>query len=407
MRLASLITPSDLPQQWAATVDAERVPGAVLLTGPDGAELLPLALALVAYLQCTNRQDGDGGARDSCGTCEACRQNAALGNPDVQYSFPVVGTGVTSGDAMTKWREEVLANPYLTHADWLQAQTNDNKQGNINRQEVMRILHHLSLARFTSGFKVVVVWGADYLMEESNRLLKAIEEPPADTLILLVTTRAERILPTISSRCRVLRLPLPPTDLLADALVARSGGTGQGGPPLSRADAADIAYNAGGHLGQAFAEAARRAEGGSAGPDLAGWLRSCFAGKGAPIVKAATQLAALTREQQKAFLQRALRFVRELGVARAGEPRPLQLNAAEAEVARKLAALADWPQLTALARELEDLLVAVERNANGKIAFAASSIRIHYILARPTEAPATGGGLRPVLAAPTAAPQAA
>ena len=399
MRLASLVTPSDIPQQWAATVDAERVPGAVLLTGPDGAELLPMALALVTYLQCSNRQSADTGARDSCGTCEACRQNATLANPDVQYTFPVVGKDVTSGDAMARWREEVLARPYLSHADWLQAQTNDNKQGNINRREVMRILHHLSLARFTSGFKVVVVWGADYLMEESNRLLKAIEEPPADTLILLVTTRAERILPTISSRCRVLRLPLPPTDLLADALVARAN--------VPRTEAADIAYNAGGHLGQAFAEAARRAEGGSVGPDLAGWLRSCFAGKGAPIVKAATQLAALTREQQKAFLQRALRFVRELGVARAGEPRPLQLNAQEANVARKLAALADWPQLTALARELEDLLVAVERNANGKIAFAASSIRIHYILARPTEAPATGGGLRPVLAAPTAAPTAA
>ena len=395
MRLASLVTPSDIPQQWATTVDAERVPGAVLLTGPDGAELLPMALALVAYLQCTDRRDGPDGRRDSCGRCEACRQAAQLANPDVQFSFPVVGSKETAGEHLARWREEVLANPYLTHADWLQAQTNDNKQGNINRQEVMRVLRHLSLARFTRGFKVVVVWGADYLLEESNRLLKAIEEPPTDTLILLVTTRAERILPTIASRCRVLRLPLPPTDLLADALVARAA--------VPRTEAAAIAYNAGGHLGQAFAEAARRASGGSAGPDLTGWLRGCFAGKGAPIVKTATQLAARTREQQKAFLQRALRFVRELGVARAGEPRPLQLNAREAEVARKLAALADWPQLTALARELEGLLVAVERNANGKIAFAASSIRIHYILARPTEAPATGGDILPLAAAAEAA----
>ena len=377
MRLASLITPSDIPQQWAATVDAERVPGAVLLQGPDGAELLPMALALVAYLQCTNRRDTDAGDRDSCGECDACRQGATLANPDVQFSFPVVGSKETAGDHMSQWRDEVLANPYLSHSEWLRAQTSDNKQGNINKAEVMRILHHLSLARFTKGFKVVVVWGADYLMEESNRLLKAIEEPPADTLILLVTSRAERILPTISSRCRVLRLPLPPNDLLAEALVAR-------GTPA--AEAASIAYTSGGHIGHAFLEAARRAEGGAVELDLAGWLRSCFAGKGAPIVQTATALAGLTREQQKAFLRRALRFVRELGVARAGEPRPLQLSPQEANVARKLAALADWPQLAALAQELEQLLVAVERNANGKIAFAAASIRIHRILAPPVAA---------------------
>ena len=376
MRLSSLITPSDIPQQWASTVDAARVPGAVLLAGPDGAELLPMALALVAYLQCADRRDTPSGGRDSCGACEACRQGAALANPDVQFSFPVVGSKETAGDHMAQWREEVLANPYLSHAEWLRSQTSDNKQGNIAKAEVMRILHHLSLARFTKGFKVVVVWGADYLAEESNRLLKAIEEPPADTLILLVTNRAERILPTIASRCRVLRLPLPPNDLLADALVAR------GTPPE---DATAIAYTSGGHIGHAFLEAARQAEGCAVELDLAGWLRSCFAGKGARIVKTSAELASLTREQQKAFLRRALRFVRELGVARAGEPRPLQLSPPEADVARKLAALADWPQLTALAQELERLLVAVERNANGKIAFAAASIRIHYILTRVPE----------------------
>ena len=137
--------------------------------------------------------------------------------------------------------------------------------------------------------------------------------------------------------------------LLADALVAR-------GTPADAAAA--IAYASGGDIGAAFLEAARQAEGGAKGPDLAAWLRNCYAGKGAAITQTAAQLATLTREQQKAFLRRGLRFVRELGVARAGEPRPLQLNPAEANVARKLAQLADWPQLSALAQELEELLVA-------------------------------------------------
>ncbi len=235
----------------------------------------------------------------------------------------------------------------------------------------------MSLARFTNGYKVVLIWGGDYLGQESNRLLKAIEEPPERTLILVITTRFERILPTIYSRCRVLRLPLAPVAAIATALQGRG---------LAEATAQQIAYASGGQLSQAIAEADRLADGGATGPDLPGWFRSCYVGKGAPIVRAATEMAALTREQQKHFLQRALRFVRELGVVRAGTPRPLMLAPAEAAVAHKLAGLTDWPQLTALAEELERLLVAVERNANGKIAFTATSIRIHHILARPAAA---------------------
>ena len=88
---------------------------------------------------------------------------------------------------------------------------------------------------------------------------------------------------------------------------------------------------------------------------MATWLRECFAGKGAPITQSAVKLAALTREEQKHFLLNALRFVRELGVACAGTPQPLRLAPSDAQVSNKLAALVTWPQLTALADELNRL----------------------------------------------------
>ena len=397
---APLLTPSPVLRQWTDAVDGERVPQAVLLAGPEGAELLPLALKLVQYLQCTDRRPAAGagdtaGFGESCNACDACRASLRLANPDVHFTFPVVGSKVTSQDHLPAWREAVLANPYLSHGDWLRALTNDNKLGNVNRDEVMRILHDVSLQRFTDGHKVVVIWGADYLGDEANRLLKVIEEPPERTLIVLITNRVERILPTILSRCRVYRLPLAPTGAIARLLAERN-------PGLDPARAEAIAYAAGGDIGRALAEAQRAGAGEGdpdAGPDLAGWLRACFAGRGAGIVKAAAAIAALTRERQKYFLLRALRFVRELGVARAGTPTPLRLAPAEREVAVKLAGLLDWRQLADLAAELERLRAAVERNANGKIAFAASSVRIHRILARPAAAPAPA-------AAPGSAPPA-
>jgi len=150
----SLLTPTSIPAQWTAAVDDDRVPQAVLLAGSTGAEILPLALELIAYLQCEHRVPSqEGGFGDSCGTCSSCRSHAKLTHPDVHFTFPVIGTGITSAKMLPQWREEILANPYLDHSAWLRAQTKDNKQGNINRDEVMRILHDVSLQRFTDGIK--------------------------------------------------------------------------------------------------------------------------------------------------------------------------------------------------------------------------------------------------------------
>ena len=373
MSFSTLITPTSIPQQWVQAVDARRVPQAVLIAGPEGSELLPLTLKLVQYLQCSNRiPGGETGFSESCNSCDSCRASLKLVHPDVHFTFPVVGTGETSANHLPKWREAVLANPYLSQSDWLRLQTNDNKQGNINRDEVMRILHDVSLQRFTDGHKVVVIWGADYLGDESNRLLKVIEEPPAQTLILLVTSRFNRILPTISSRCRTFKVPPPPLDAIAQLLIDQG---------IESSKASSLAYASGGDIGLAIASVSEDTN--AVEPDLASWFRACFAGKGAEIIKTAATLATLTREQQKHFLLRALRFVRELGVVRAGTPTPLRLSPADQEVAIKLATLTQWPQLTALANEIESLLVAVERNANGKIAFTATSIRIYHILATP------------------------
>ena len=386
MPFSQLITPTSIPAQWTLAVDSGRVPQAVLLNGTSGSELLPLALKLVTYLQCSNRQEPDSVQTqaashhapigESCGTCESCRSMAKLSHPDVHFTFPVAGTGLTSADLLTKWREEVALNPYLEHSDWLRAQTKDNKQGNINRDEVLRILHHISMQRFTHGHKVVLIWGAEYLGDEANRLLKAIEEPPEKTLILLLTTRVERILPTITSRCRIYRLPSPPTSGIASLLQKRG---------LTEAQATSLAYAADANISRAILSA-QNLQNADESLQLASWLRNCFAGKGAAIIKSAAALAALGREEQKHFLLNALRFARELGVVLAGTPKPLRLDQADREVANKLGSLISWSQLTALTDELNHLLAAVERNANGKIAFTASSIRIHHILARQQSA---------------------
>jgi DNA polymerase-3 subunit delta' len=83
----------------------------------------------------------------------------------------------------------------------------DNKQGNISADECNEIIKKLSFKSFESNYKVLVMWMPEYLGKEGNKLLKLIEEPPANTIFILVAASEENILPTILSRCQLIRVP--------------------------------------------------------------------------------------------------------------------------------------------------------------------------------------------------------
>lgn len=87
--------------------------------------------------------------------------------------------------------------------EWSQAQDAGGKQPNINAFECLQITRKLQMKPFESDRKVLLLWMPEYLGKESNRLLKILEEPPADTYIILVAEDTERLLPTIMSRCQL------------------------------------------------------------------------------------------------------------------------------------------------------------------------------------------------------------
>ena len=84
MRFSEVIGQRELKRHLVRGVDAGRVSHAQLFAGPAGAGALPLAVAYVQYLNCTDRRDGD-----SCGRCANCVQIAQLAHPDLHLVFPV------------------------------------------------------------------------------------------------------------------------------------------------------------------------------------------------------------------------------------------------------------------------------------------------------------------------------
>ena len=194
MAFSNIIGQEKVKQMLHQMVHGDRLPHALLFLGPSGSGKLALALALAQYLLCENRQDSD-----SCGQCPSCSKSQRFIHPDLHFSFPSVGTNVTSDSFLPQWRKWMEENPYLTVNEWLQSIGAENRQGNINKEECAAIIRKLSLKIFEGSHKILVMWLPEYLGKEGNRLLKLIEEPPEDTIFILVAENQELILNTILS----------------------------------------------------------------------------------------------------------------------------------------------------------------------------------------------------------------
>jgi DNA polymerase-3 subunit delta' len=155
-----------------------RLPHALLFTGPAGTGKQHFARSLTRSLLCTHPHD-DGHA---CGACEACRLFDAGTHPDMRWLQPTAPETSTS------------KNPVMA----------------IKTGMIEALVDTLAATSQFGGYRCSVIANAEKMNREAaNRLLKTLEEPGEDTLIVLVCSHPTRLPATIRSRCQVIRFPLP------------------------------------------------------------------------------------------------------------------------------------------------------------------------------------------------------
>ncbi|MGD0340352.1 MAG: DNA polymerase III subunit delta [Bacteroidales bacterium] len=189
------------------SVKESRVSHAQLLTGPEGCGSLALALAYAKYVSCENRSE-----TDSCGRCKSCVKYEKMIHPDLHFVFPVIKnkkeSEPVSDSYIEEWREFVNRSPYFTLNNWLDSIEVGNAQGLIFASEAGEIIKKLNLKAFESDFKIMIIWLPEKMhLATANKLLKMIEEPPEKTLFLLVSDEIDKVIPTIVSRCQLIRIP--------------------------------------------------------------------------------------------------------------------------------------------------------------------------------------------------------
>jgi DNA polymerase III subunit delta' len=366
-------------------VHQNRLSHALLFLGKEGSGALPLAIEFAKYIVCQPKtapvvEDLFGGMSAlptsiSEEETNAAKQRAAqLIHPDLHFSFPVIpkksGDKPVSADYIKEWREFVQIYPYGNVYDWLLSINAENKQGNITAEECNDILKKLSLKTFEAEYKVLVMWMPEYLGKEGNKLLKLIEEPPANTLFILVAENEEKILPTILSRCQLVKIPSLQTTEVEKALIERANCTEE--------TARQVASICEGNYREALQLLQHSEEDWqSLAKD---WLKFIIRRMLPEQVKWVDEMSKLGREKQKQFLryfnhllEQSIR-IKVLGIDQ------VHLPENEKDFAVRINKIANVSQQEAIVEELDKASYYIERNANGKMLFQALSIKLHHII---------------------------
>jgi len=315
---------------------------------------------------------------DACGVCPACVKASQLAHPDIHFSYPVIprkpGDKPVSTDYISEWREFIKQHPYGNAYDWLQFIGAENKQGNITAHECNEIIHKLSLKSFESGYKILVMWMPEYLGNEGNKLLKLIEEPPANTLFILVAENESLILQTILSRTQLIRVPLPETAAIEKALIERA--------KVGVEQARQVAVLCEGDYHEAL-QLVRHAEDDWQGI-LREWLNAIL--KNGPIaqVKWIDEISKSGRERQKQFLRYFNHLLEQSLRMRYIESAALNIPENERDIAQRLNKMTGIAQQKAIIEELDQAAYYIERNAHAKMLFHALTIKLYHIIADKT-----------------------
>lgn len=394
MLFSDVIGHHSIKQHLAEMVEHNRLSHALLFLAKEGAGGLPLALAFAQYIvslpaEAPVVEDLFGGMTalepsggfippEQIANEPAYTRAAKLVHPDLHFTYPVIprksGDKPVSADYIEEWRSFVETMPYGNVYDWLQSIGAENKQGNITAEECNQIIKELSLKSFESRYKVLLLWMPEYLGKEGNKLLKLIEEPPPNTVFILVAENEELILSTILSRCQLVRIPALEDADIEKALVERSKASEETARQIT--GICEGNYREALHLLQHADEDWQSL--------LREWLNAMLKTGPAAQLKFIDEVSRLGREKQKQFLRYFNHLLEQSIRIRVMGEDQIKVAAEEKDFAKRLNKIASVSQQECMIEELDKAAYYIERNAHAKMLFQALTIKLYHIIQNKT-----------------------
>ncbi|MFH2096352.1 MAG: DNA polymerase III subunit delta [Bacteroidota bacterium] len=303
MLFSEIAGQEEIKRKLIETIREHRVSHNQLYTGPEGSGKLALAIAFGQYLNCASPSE-----TEACGECPSCLKYNKLVHPDLHFVFPVIKNSKNKRDIsdnyIAEWREMVIENPYFSYHQWLEKIGAENKQGSIFRDESEEIIRKLSLKTFEAEYKTMIIWLMEKMnVNAANKLLKIFEEPPGNTVFILISEQPDQLLPTILSRTQMVKIPRISARDLSAYLVSKF--------QIDPDKATSIAYLTDGNCSRASEMAAEADD-----PDqhfglFVRFMRLSYSLGYSEMNSFVDEMYGLGRENQKRFLAYSVRMIRE------------------------------------------------------------------------------------------------
>ncbi len=359
MNYNEVIGQSEAKLRLQKMVSSQKVPHALLFSGKEGCGHLPAALAFVQHLFCINKTE-----HAACGECSSCKRISKLVHPDLHVVFPISKSKeVKSSDDLVKnFREFFLENPYMSLNDWFANINAENKQPIIPVDEASDILRKLSYTSYEGSYKVVIIWQPETMnAAAANKLLKILEEPPDQTIFVLVSSNTEQLLATILSRVQQIPFYQISEEEIEKALMRKFD--------MNVEVAKQTAVLSNGNFGEAIQLLLHNDENISFLKDFQTFMRLALNFNAVKAVEWIDENASRGREKHKQFLQYALEVFRDCLMFNYGDKSLIRLSGQEKVFLEKFAPFINQKNYERLVEEFNNNYYYIERNANPKILF--------------------------------------
>ncbi len=387
MQFTDIIGQESVKRRLIDDVQQGRVPHALMLCGKEGSGALPLAVAMAQYLLCTGKNpqaaqaDMFGSASmfadetpaapsepldHPCGHCPSCLMAEKLQHPDLHFIFPIYkrqsGKASLCEDFGQEWRELLLSQPYMGYAEWMQASGATNQQLMIYESESDAIASKLALKSSQGGYKVCIVWLPEKMNAVcANKMLKLLEEPPSETVFLMVSEQPDLLLQTIRSRTQIIEVPALPQSDIEQTLVARYG--------ILPAEAHRIAHTADGSMTAALRAITDQDDNEEYFDLFVSLMRLSYMRRVKEMKQWSEQVASLGRERQKSMLRYCQHMVRENFIYNFHRDSLNYMSSAESDFAVRFAPFINERNVIGIMDELQLAQRDIEQNASAKIVF--------------------------------------
>ena len=370
MYFKDIIGQDTIKQQLIQSAQSGIVPHSRLFCGQAGTGAFPLALAYARYLNCLEQTD-----TDSCGKCPSCLKFNEMVHPDLHFIFPIVKDKKREicDDYLSEWRDFLSTHIYFDLNMWLSYMDAMNKQALIYAKESDDIIHKVNLRIYEAEYRILLIWMPERMhVTCANKLLKVIEEPPKNTIILMVSDEPDKILGTILSRSQRINISPIQTDALAKAIETNYGHNSE--------EAYQIAHMSHGNYLSAIDNINVSEENAYFLEQFKQIMRNSWARNVKGMKLFAEEMASIGRERQKNFLAYCQRLIRENFMYRFQANDMNYMNQDEKTFSAKFAPFINERNVFDFIQELSDSERHISQNGNAKMIFFDLALHITVLL---------------------------